>query len=528
MIRSRGAAATVLRVVIAVVVAVAAVLMPAVTSVPDASAATAPPAFTGTVDDFYVVPRPLPPGPPGALIRVQAVSQTTEATTVRIMYHSRDALDRDRAVTGMLTYPNAAPPPGGWPVVSWANGTVGMASQCAPSRAGGSVFTLGLQAVGVDTDYVGLGPVGERHPYLSRPSEGFSVIDAVRAARNLSAAHAGTRWLAIGVSQGGHGAISANELGEQHAPELDLLGSVALAPGAMFENSYGSDALLMRVVGAMALYGAATEHPEIDPNDYVSPAAAAASAAIDTGCAIDIGVAFLSVPFDQFYVHDPAVTEPARSILMGNDVGRARVDAPLFLVQGTADTTVVPQRTRDLFARLCTTGQTTKYLEVAGADHANVIVKALPEIQAWMADRLAGRSASSSCAPSSGPPTVVPGAASVVEGTGGSTTLRVPLTLSAPSTRAVTVRWATQPVPALALPQGAPNVDYVAGSGTATFAPGSTSTTVSIRVVPDGVDERDELVVVSFGSPTNARMGGFWGLGFGTILDDDQPKVGVS
>lgn len=513
MTRSRHAAATVL-------VAVA-MLLPGLASVPSAGAATTPKGFTGTVDDFYVVPRPLPPGAPGQLIRVQAVSQTTDSTTVRIMYHSRDALDRDRAVTGMLTYPNAAAPPGGWPVVSWANGTVGMASKCAPSRAGRSVPTLGVQGVGVDTDYVGLGPVGERHPYLSRPSEGFSVIDAVRAARNLSAAHAGTRWMAIGVSQGGHGAMSANELGEQHAPELDLLGSVSLAPAAMFENSYGSDALVMRVVGAMALYGAATEHPAIDPNDYVSPAAAAASSAIDTGCLNDIAAAFLSVPFDQFYVHDPAVTEPARSILMGNDVGRTRVDAPLMLVQGTADTTVVPQRTRDLFARLCTTGQTTDYLEVPGAGHGDVIVKALPQIQAWMADRLAGAPAPSSCPPPSGPPTVVPGAASVLEGTGGSTTLRVPLTLSAPSSRTVTVKWGTVPVPGLALPQPAPNVDYVAASGTATFAPGSTSTSVSVRVVPDGVAEPDELLVLSFGSPTNAHMGGFWGLGFGIIRDDD-------
>ena len=82
----------------------------------------------------------------------------------------------------MLTYPNATPPAGGWPVLSWANGTVGMAPQCAPSRAGRTVSTLGIAGVGVQTDYVGLGPVGETHPYLSRPSEGFSVIDAVRAA----------------------------------------------------------------------------------------------------------------------------------------------------------------------------------------------------------------------------------------------------------------------------------------------------------------------------------------------------------
>jgi hypothetical protein len=75
--------------------------------------------FTGTVDDFYVVfyvvPDPLPPGEPADLIRVQAVSQNVTSTTVRIMYHSRDALLRDRAVTGMLTTRTRLLPAAGGP-----------------------------------------------------------------------------------------------------------------------------------------------------------------------------------------------------------------------------------------------------------------------------------------------------------------------------------------------------------------------------------------------------------------------------
>src|SRR5262245_13898011 len=74
--------------------------------------------FVGSVDAFYVLPDPLPAGEPGQLIRIQLVSESATSTTLRIMYHSRDTLDRDRAVTGILTYPHAAPPPGGWPVVS--------------------------------------------------------------------------------------------------------------------------------------------------------------------------------------------------------------------------------------------------------------------------------------------------------------------------------------------------------------------------------------------------------------------------
>jgi pimeloyl-ACP methyl ester carboxylesterase len=364
----------------------------------DGGSAPAPEMFTGTVDEFYVVPEDLPPGEPGDLIRIQAVSSDADSTTLRIMYHSRDAQGRDRAVTGILTHPNAAPPEGGWPVVTLGNGTVGLRTQCALSRRGSPAPTFGVEGVGVVTDYVGLGPVGEIHPYLSRPSEGQSMIDAVRAARALRDAGAGSRWLAIGHSQGGHAALSTHELAATYAPELELLGTVSLAPAAMFDRTYGVlDEIVTRIVGVMGLYGAASEHPEIDPNDYVGPATAAASAVFEEGCLDDIINAFVTIPAEEFWIADPVETEPARSIILANDVGHVRVDAPLLLVGGTADDRVVVERVRDLLGRLCSVGQVTEYLEIEGANHGNEYAFAADRIEAFFAERLTGSAATDSC-----------------------------------------------------------------------------------------------------------------------------------
>ncbi len=363
-----------------------------------AVAADAVPWFDGTVEEFYRVPDPLPAGDPGDLIRVQAVSADATSTTVRIMYRSRDGAGRGRAVTGMLTHPNRAAPEGGWPVVSHANGTVGLAGRCAPSRAGRTVGTVGLDAVGVASDYIGMGPVGERHPYLSRLSEGHSVIDAVRAARDLPDAHAGRTWVAIGGSQGGHGSLSANELGATYAPELDLRGTVSMAPAAMLDRVYdGIDPFVTRVVGAMALYGLATENPDLVPSDYVSVAGRSIESVFDTGCTSEITDAVLSVPFDGYYAVDPRVTEPARSIVLANDVGNVAVASPVLLVQGTADVVVPVPRTRDLFARMCDAGQVTEYLEVEGADHGNVGSVAHASIRSWLQARLDGAPATTTC-----------------------------------------------------------------------------------------------------------------------------------
>jgi len=354
--------------------------------------------FTGSVEEFYEVPSPLPGGEPGALIRVQDISANAQSTTVRIMYHSRDTLDRDRAVTGTLTYPNSVAPEGGWPVVSLAHGTTGLASPCAPSRGGGAAPTFGVAAVGVATDYIGLGPVGELHPYLSRLSEARSVIDAVRAARNMSEAEAGARWLAIGHSQGGHAAIATNEVGAAYAPELELLGTISLAPGALFDRVYGGvDEIVVRIVSVMALYGAPSEHPEIIPADYVGPEAAAAAPVIEEKCLNDIIAAFVGLDPDTFWSHNPMETEPARSVALSNDVGAVSVDAPLFLISGTADQTVVIQRARDLFTKLCDAGQVTEYLELEGATHDNEYAQGAAQITAWLQDRLDGKPAVDSC-----------------------------------------------------------------------------------------------------------------------------------
>jgi hypothetical protein len=109
----------------------------------------------------------------------------------------------------------------------------------------------------------------------------------------------------------------------------------------------------------------------------------------------------------------------------------------------------------------------------------------------------------------------------VLEGDVGTHVMAVPVTLSGPSARTVTVAWTTVYRSEWGEPGALPGVDYEVAGGQVTFAPGETEQTVPVTVVGDGVDEIDELLVVSFHHPTNALMGGFWGLGFGGITDDD-------
>jgi hypothetical protein len=97
-------------------------------------------------------------------------------------------------------------------------------------------------------------------------------------------------------------------------------------------------------------------------------------------------------------------------------------------------------------------------------------------------------------------PTISIGDASVAEGDSGTTTLAVPVTLSAASTSAVTVGYSTANGTASA------GSDYIAANGTLAFKPGETEKTISVSIAGDTNIEQDETFTVTLSSPVNARI----------------------
>jgi post-segregation antitoxin (ccd killing protein) len=109
---------------------------------------------------------------------------------------------------------------------------------------------------------------------------------------------------------------------------------------------------------------------------------------------------------------------------------------------------------------------------------------------------------------------------SLTEGNSGTATVNLTVTLSAASGRTVTVNYATADVTATA------GSDYVATSGTLTFAPGTTTQTVTVTVNGDVLDEVNETLGVNLSSPTNATIG--TGTGVITIVDNATPSITIN
>lgn len=110
-------------------------------------------------------------------------------------------------------------------------------------------------------------------------------------------------------------------------------------------------------------------------------------------------------------------------------------------------------------------------------------------------------------------PVVSIGDGSADEGTGGTTSITFPLTISNPSASTIRVTYETVPGSAV------PPQDFASSSGTVSFPPGATSQSVVVTVESDTIVEPDETFTVVLSNATNGTIGD--GTGLGTILDDD-------
>jgi acetyl esterase/lipase len=372
------------------------------------SGGTAAPAAAPDVPpaSFYQVPDPLPPGPPGALIRVTPVaglSVLPDSRAWAILYHSRDFDGQDVAVSGVVVAPPGAAPPQGRPVLVWAHGSVGLADRCAPSR-GGVVDAPGSWLAGLvqqdmvvaATDYQGLGTPGPARSLIGL-SAGRAVLDVARAARGLEAAGASGRVVLAGHSEGGHAVLWAAELARSYAPELQVLGVAATAAGAELATILRLARFRPAAItsGAMLIVAAWGDAYRVPP-DVLTPAGRRALDRVRTTCLQELA----SDPATPVVrPGDLLTTRPWPALLARNTPGHAATPAPVLIAQGTDDEVVVPAATRALVQRLCQAGDTVELRSYRGAGHFDIPEVASADMIGWTGDRMAGRRPRSTCQP---------------------------------------------------------------------------------------------------------------------------------
>jgi pimeloyl-ACP methyl ester carboxylesterase len=369
----------------------------------------------GGVSSFYTWSQEIS-GKPGLLLRQEplAANQTLENANshTRILYTSTDGLDGTSpiVVSGMLFTPKGDPPKGGWPLVAWAHGTVGVADICAPSWTPHSQrnstylnFWLSQGYAVVASDYQGLGTAGG-HPYLATRPAAFSTLDAIRAVQKGSFGLS-EKVVIIGQSQGGGAAFATAGYASVYAPELDVRGTVAtgtpyFSPEAQVALQAARpqdvvDPLLAYNFLAMSLLEQIS--PDFKLDDYVSDTALPVARSITTSCfpAIAMSVIANKLTFSTAYKSDPAATLKDAYALMGYPT--LAVKTPIFMGTGAADRDVPPQMQLQLGNDACAAGAVIEAHLYEGLDHSGAVNGSTADSSVFVRAAFSGEKIAGNC-----------------------------------------------------------------------------------------------------------------------------------
>jgi dienelactone hydrolase len=342
----------------------------------------------------------LPPGSSARTMVYRSISGITGAPTV---------------VSGAVFTPPGAAPPGGWPIIGYAHGTVGVTVDCAPTedpRLFGDIAAVAVQlAQGhavVFTDYAGLGKAAEAaagattvHAYLEPKSAAFNLIDAVRAARAV-VPQLSSRWVAMGASQGGEAAWAAAEYFQLYGEGTDLLGAAALVPTLDLTGLVQRAETSSLTIDQMFLYpyvvtGLAAVDKSIDPNDYLH-GEMRDDKSILLACrppaSARKGELARTLNGSDARPSSSAAAARLSRRLASYALPQQATKTPLLSIYGGSDSTVLPEWTEVAMGRACALGDTIMRIRMEGEGHTLDPGAALGQ---WLEDRFAGAPAPGNC-----------------------------------------------------------------------------------------------------------------------------------
>lgn len=346
---------------------------------------------------------------------VQAVEPLSAAATLpgsvgseRILYTTTTVGEQPTVASAAVYFPPGPAPAGGWPVIAWAHGTVGLGDSCAYSIAGPGDVARDWSYLGtwlkqgyaiVAADYAGLGTPGD-HPYLNGVVEAHNVVDAVRAAVGHYA-QLSRKWVVVGQSQGGGAAVfTARYATEFGGPDLDYRGAVGTGVPAYIED------ILMPLGPGMPpvklsphttgyvlyiLNGLRTTFPQLDIASFLNDNGRYWLDRAKDECLLPLGdeLAAANVVIGDLFTRPLAQLPDLHGLLAGYlGLPETGYDRPLFMGQGLRDTDVITPETLR-FAGVLTANRQPLTFKVYPTDHSGTVnaslVDSLPFVRGLFA-----------------------------------------------------------------------------------------------------------------------------------------------
>jgi Secretory lipase len=348
---------------------------------------------------FYDTPIPLPAGKPGDLIRAEPFDEYAlpyDVSAVRFLYHSRAATGEDVASSGVILVPEGKPPAGGWPIIAWAHRFSGVARTCAPSLMRnlyvGPFLSMyvGLGYAVVATDYAGLG-TNFRNAFLDLRSNAMDVIYSVAAAR-AAIPQLGSRWIAMGESQGGPAVVGVAEI-QSEMRDPSYLGAIAISGVAGIKDIY--EALAQehsRGLPLFVAYGIKTVYPRFQVSNMLTDKALPLYEQIERQCGVSDSASELSTGemLKKDWENEPFV----KQFFSVNTLGQKPAYGPLLII-GAEDPEMPIPLTARVVARMCKQGDRIQFYKYP--ESGSLLGDSVADQITWIQSRFAGRPAPSNC-----------------------------------------------------------------------------------------------------------------------------------
>lgn len=345
-----------------------------------------------------------------------------DAASINVMsYNMPTVLGKTAKATAMVMIPKTPQPKDGWRIVVWEHGTVGLGDRCAPSankiNASFKILATSLLKAGyviVAPDYEGVGTPGVHHPYMNLGSAAKSAIYAVNAIKKQYGKTYQGSWMAVGQSQGGHGALGTAEYSNNDttykgtiasAPVSNIVELITARGPARLEIGKTIPEYKDRVLTGYSdlltyasyfVVGIKASNPSFNYQElFIGSSATIAEAAEggpvgDNGrCLADMRSLFMT-EIKQFTEKNPLAFIPDYpgiipnfathpmivKYIQDNLLGTKKLNTPTLIIQGLADSSVDPLETIALKEKLERLGSIVTYSEQQDATHATAIDKA--------------------------------------------------------------------------------------------------------------------------------------------------------
>jgi pimeloyl-ACP methyl ester carboxylesterase len=368
----------------------------------------------GGVSAFYM-PDAAIPAPPGKMIRTEPQTADTSlpsaVSAFRILYSSVNGLGDKKepiAVSGSVFLPKGTAPAGGWPLIAWAHGTVGIADICAPSNKARSdrdskylSHWLDQGYAVVASDYQGLGTPGG-HPYLATRPAAYSVLDSIRAVQADPTFSIGKSVVLVGQSQGGGAAFATAGEATTYAPELDIRGTVATGTPYFTNDTAPAVRDPNAVSGVLAysmyiMYLGEQADPLFKIADYASLPARPFFESTRTQCLMDTWTMIEKEKMSQAKMFTADPTEAMAKFYPLMAYSTLKVKGPVFMGTGGKDKDVPPPGQERLFNDACKAGSVIEHKVYANLDHSGTVNGSLADSTPFVKKAFAGEAITGNC-----------------------------------------------------------------------------------------------------------------------------------